>query len=235
MNNRDKNNKPTYQELEKLVLELEEKLQRHKKAEERLTLAMEAIQDGVWDFNLETGEVYFSSGYYTMLGYDPGEMPACRKTWISLLHPDDRVKTVQEVDAYIRQNKNWGVEFRLRTKSGDYRWIIGRGNVVVRNEKGEPVRRVGTHTDITARKEAELEREILISDLKKAMEEVKTLSGMLPICSSCKNIRDDSGYWNRIEEYIEERSQASFSHGICPACMESLYGDQDWYEEMKKK
>lgn len=61
------------------------------------------------------------------------------------------------------------------------------------------------------------------------------VSGLLPICASCKNIRDDKGYWNQIESYLQKHSDAEFSHGICPDCMEKLYGDQDWYKKRYKK
>ena len=73
------------------------------------------------------------------------------------------------------------------------------------------------------RKQAEEERERLISKLEKALSEVKILSGLLPICASCKNIRDDKGYWNQIESYIRDHSEAEFSHGLCPACAKILY------------
>jgi hypothetical protein len=73
------------------------------------------------------------------------------------------------------------------------------------------------------RKQAEEEREKLVTELQKALLEVKKLSGMLPICASCKNIRDDKGYWNQIESYIRDHSEAEFSHGICPDCVEKLY------------
>ncbi len=76
---------------------------------------------------------------------------------------------------------------------------------------------------ITKREQAKVEREKLISDLQKALAEVKTLSGMLPICSSCKKIRDDKGYWNQIEGYISEHSGAEFSHGLCPDCAKKIY------------
>lgn len=71
--------------------------------------------------------------------------------------------------------------------------------------------------------------------LEKALSEIKTLAGMLPICSSCKKIRDDKGYWNQIETYIKERSEVEFSHGICPECSDKLYGKEDWYIEMKNE
>jgi PAS domain S-box-containing protein len=77
--------------------------------------------------------------------------------------------------------------------------------------------------DITKSKLAALERERLIEDLQTALSEVRALSGLLPICSSCKKIRDDKGYWNQIEGYIQEHSDAMFSHGICPDCMKKLY------------
>jgi len=72
-------------------------------------------------------------------------------------------------------------------------------------------------------------------ELQKALKEVKQLQGLLPICSSCKKIRDDKGYWNILESYIETYSEASFSHSLCPDCSEALYGDQDWYIKKKKK
>ena len=72
-------------------------------------------------------------------------------------------------------------------------------------------------------KQADKEKSEVIAELKKALEEIKTLSGFLPICASCKKIRDDKGYWNQIEAYISEHSAVEFSHAICPECSEKLY------------
>ncbi len=80
-------------------------------------------------------------------------------------------------------------------------------------------------TDITERRQAALEKERLITQLQQALADVKTLSGMLPICANCKKIRDDKGYWNQIESYISRHSQAVFSHSICPECAKKLYPD----------
>ena len=77
--------------------------------------------------------------------------------------------------------------------------------------------------EMVERKRIEKEREKLISELQMAMGEVKKLSGFLPICSSCKKIRDDEGYWNQIESYIRDHSEAEFSHSICPECVKKLY------------
>ncbi len=74
-----------------------------------------------------------------------------------------------------------------------------------------------------------------LSQVISSREKIKTLSGMLPICSSCKKVRDDRGYWNQVEQYIERHSEAEFSHSICPECMEKLYGDEDWFDEAKEE
>jgi len=75
----------------------------------------------------------------------------------------------------------------------------------------------------------------MVTKLEDAMSEVKKLSGLLPICAKCKKIRDDKGYWNNLEEYIQTHSDVSFSHGICSECSDELYGKEDWYVEMKKE
>jgi len=77
--------------------------------------------------------------------------------------------------------------------------------------------------DITEQKNIETERENLIDELQHALQKVKTLSGLLPICAHCKKIRDDHGYWTHVEEYLREHSSAEFSHGLCPHCVEELY------------
>ncbi len=102
------------------------------------------------------------------------------------------------------------------------------------------------HKKETAVKEAEIyqlknvelkqkmkEMSRLNSELQKAFDEIKTLKGIIPICSGCKKIRDDSGYWNRIESYIQKHSEAEFSHGMCPECLDEYYGKEDWYIELK--
>ena len=75
------------------------------------------------------------------------------------------------------------------------------------------------------RREAEAERERLIEELKEALAKVKTLTGLLPICSSCKKIRDDHGYWNRLEVYLQQHSNAQLTHGICPDCAREMYAE----------
>ena len=100
-------------------------------------------------------------------------------------------------------------------------------------EKGESkilsLANLAQQREIDERKRVEEEREKLINELQEALNKVKTLSGLLPICASCKKVRDDSGYWNQIEVYIRDHSEADFSHSICPDCAKELYPDLDIY------
>jgi len=80
----------------------------------------------------------------------------------------------------------------------------------------------GVTRDITERSRMEAERDNLIRQLRLALAEVKNLEGMLPICGSCKKIRDDSGYWNQLETYLSAHTDATFTHGVCPDCAETL-------------
>jgi PAS domain S-box-containing protein len=81
--------------------------------------------------------------------------------------------------------------------------------------------------DITERVEAEQEREKLIVELKEAMDNIKTLKGLMPICSSCKKIRDDKGYWHQVESYIRDHTDAEFTHGLCPDCAKKYFAELD--------
>jgi len=97
------------------------------------------------------------------------------------------------------------------------------------NERNETERKRA----LEEKEKAEQERIRYVEELQKALQEVKQLSGLLPICSSCKKIRDDKGYWNQIENYIHDHSEAEFSHGICPDCAKKLYPEFDLYPETK--
>ena len=102
------------------------------------------------------------------------------------------------------------------------------------NWKGQLEGIIECFQDITDRKNAEIERDNLIEELKKALSEIKTLRGIIPICSKCHKIRNGEGYWQQVDQYITEHSEAVFSHGICLQCSNELYGGQDWYEKAKK-
>lgn len=125
--------------------------------EERLRLALEGTTDGIWDWNLSSNQAYFSPRYYTMLGYEPGEFPAGYEGWKQLLHPDDLPLAEAAIQSHLAQGRedSYAAEFRCRHKDGSWRWILGRGKVVERDEAGNPLRVAGSHTDISARKGSE--------------------------------------------------------------------------------
>ena len=127
-----------------------------RQSEERLTLAMEASRDGLWDWNLETGESYCSPAYFRMLGYDDAPFDATMASqWTGLIHPDEQQRTLAEALRRLEDDGHYELEFRMQTKDYGYKWIRSRGKVVARNARGEPVRAVGTHMDLTERKRFE--------------------------------------------------------------------------------
>jgi PAS domain S-box-containing protein len=131
-------------------------------SEQRLKLAMDAVHDGLWDWDLLTDEVFFSPRWQTMLGYEPGEIVGYAKSWMDLVHPKDIEGTSDTLQRHLdNETSYYENEHRLRTKTGDWLWILDRGKVVERDPNGKPVRMTGTHTDISRRKriEAELENE----------------------------------------------------------------------------
>jgi len=125
-------------------------------SEERLRLALKAANQGIWDLNPATGETVVSPEYATMLGYEPGEFRESHAAWTERLHPDDRELVLQGYHEYLAgQRPEFRVEFRQRTKSGQWKWILSAGQLLQRDAAGHPVRMLGTHTDITERKLAE--------------------------------------------------------------------------------
>lgn len=149
-------------------------------------------------------------------GYSKDEITGLKISDINLLSPQESLKELQ-----ITKNQNQRyINFKHRLTSGEIRDVEAYAGLIRYHDR-DLIHAV-IH-DITDRKLAEAEREQLISQLQEALAEIKTLSGLLPICANCKKIRNDKGYWQQIEEYIGAHSEAKFSHSICPQCMKILY------------
>jgi len=128
-------------------------------SEERLRLALMAAEQGLYDLNLQTGVATVSREYATMLGCDPSTFRETNAAWIERLHPEDRERVAAVFRNYVGGKLAvYQVEFRQRTVAGDWKWILSLGRIVAHDEAGKPVRMVGTHTDITQRKQAEQAR-----------------------------------------------------------------------------
>jgi len=150
--------------------------------------------------------------------------------FMSLLDKDQLPRAIESVEEILKTGSQKGiVEFRLKRKDGTHIDIESKGAIIYAD--GKPYAIQGIARDISGRKKLEEEREKLIYELRQALEKVKQLGGLLPICSHCKKIRDDKGYWNQVESYIRDHSDAKFSHGICPECAEKYYPDMDLYGE----
>jgi len=125
-----------------------------RESRERYELAVRGSSDGIWDWNVLTNEDFFSDRWCEMVGYERAELAAELDTWIGLLHPDDVERVKDRVRRHLEQREPYDVEFRMRTKTGDYRWFCARGQALW-NEQGRPTRMAGSLTDITEHKQAE--------------------------------------------------------------------------------
>ncbi len=138
------------------ITELVEAENRLRETEERFVFAVEGAGDGVWDWNMRTGDMLFSRLYLAMLGYEENELPHRVETWESSVHPDDMPGVSGALEAYLAGRvQNYRVELRLRCKDGSYKWILCRGRVVSRDKTGKPMRMIGIHSDISRSKAAE--------------------------------------------------------------------------------
>lgn len=144
----------------------------HSAPDQRLEFALEATMDGLWDWNINSGDVYFSPRYVAMLGYDVQEMPGRVEMWIKLVHPEDLPKTEAALKKHFLDGTPYQPEFRMKTKGGDWKWVLARGKVVERNPDGSPRRMVGLHTDIDFTKQYE-------DILKESLESTKQLHRQL--------------------------------------------------------
>lgn len=123
-------------------------------SEKRLSMALEASQEGIWELYPQSGETYFSPAWFSMLGYASDEFPHSYTTWASLLHADDREKTETFIRQFIADHgESFTLEFRMKAKDGGYRWIQAVGKTFARDAAGRITHMCGIHLDITERRE----------------------------------------------------------------------------------
>ncbi len=180
--------------------------------------------DGIWYWNLEDPTDEWMSGrFWELLGFDPAEKKHLASEWQNLIFSEDLAVAIENLKRHLADPRDpYDQIVRYRHKDGSTIWVRCRG-IAIRNRDGKPVRMLGAHTDLTALKKTEQELQQANQELQRALAEIKTLRGILPICTSCKKIRNDKGFWERVELYVSHRTDAQFSHSICPDCMQQLY------------
>ncbi len=184
-------------------------------------LALESAGDGVWDWNVQTGEEFFSLGIKTMFGYTEDELPNFAQELDDRTHPDDLPQMRADRQAYfdglapIYRN-----EHRVRCKDGSWKWVLSRGTVIARDADGRPLRMIGTHTDITELKNAEAHRRALEAQLRESqkMEAIGTLAGgvahdfnnlLAAILGNLKLAQEDAGPNHPAQESLDEIQRAA--------------------------
>lgn len=163
---------------------------------------------------------YVSNSSLVLTGYEPDEL--LHRSVFDLAHRDDLGANRAVFTACMRSTgQAFTLEMRLQHKDESYRWV----QCVLQNRMHDPAVQslVLNYRDISDRKHLEAERDKLVADLSEATHSAKILTGLLPICAACKKIRDEQGQWGPVEVFIRERSQAKFTHGICPECKDKLY------------
>ncbi|HWI93994.1 MAG TPA: PAS domain S-box protein [Flavisolibacter sp.] len=126
-----------------------------RETEERWRFALEGGNQGVWDWNVQTGEIFFSDSYKRLYGYGANDLKGRIEEWENMIHPDDKNRMSGAIEEHVSaENPYYESTYRVKTKNGDYKWVLGRG-MLIRNEDGKPARMIGTHTDITKQVTAE--------------------------------------------------------------------------------
>lgn len=208
-------------EIGTLSHEFGDMVQRLSKSEKRYRDIVESIQDIYAEVDLEGNFVFFNESLCRMTDHSHEEIMG--KNFRDFVTSD----TAQDIyrffhDIFTTGKPSTLKDFEVMRKDGTTVVLELSVNLMY-DEALNPTGFRGTGRDVSERKLAALERERLITELQQALVDIKTLSGLLPICASCKKIRDDKGYWNQIENYISEHSAAVFSHSICPECFKRLY------------
>jgi PAS domain S-box-containing protein len=202
-----------------------------------LELALRSSGDSVWYWNVETGEIKLDDSWIEKLGYDPTTFKFSFEWWNNSIDQQSISVFDKALSDYLDGRKShYEIEYQIRTKSGMWIWVWALGKCIEYKKDGTPLKFIGTHRDVTRNKEnekklleltenLELKVKERTEQLQKALSEIKTLRGIIPICSYCHKIRDDAGSWSQLEKYLCEHSDAAFSHGICPDCYEKVKDD----------
>ncbi len=217
------------QELARKEKERQDALAALQKSEENYRMLVNNLPAVVFKGYPDWGIELYDNKIEEFTGYKKEDFDSRRLKWCDIILPEDLQKVKNKFIKALKTNKLYKREYRIRTPKGKIVWIHAKGQIII-GQDGAIDHIAGVFFNITELKEAqerrrkaEKEREKVILELQEALAQVKTLKGLLPICSHCKKIRDDEGYWQTLEKYLHEHSEAKLSHGICPDCLKKHY------------
>ena len=226
--------KPTREELERKIEALEQAQSECKKAEaalraseEKYKLLADNSADLIYKINVATEQCTYASPMVEgLLGYTVEEVFNLEIQ--AILTPESYTKQKERLLKSLEggQSDSEMMELEVIHKDGHTLPVQINANFLF-DENGNPVEILGVARDISKQTKLRQEREALIQSLQEALKEIKTLRGILPICSICSKVRDDKGYWEQVDVYIQKHSQADISHSICPGCTKELYPNFD--------
>ncbi len=184
-----------------------------------LAAIVKSTDDAIFSLHLDGAVASWNHAAEKIFGYRAEEIIGRS---ISLLFPFDRRHELTGNMQIIRHGESVGLYETLRVRKDGQFIPVSQTVSPIKNESGKIVGASAIVRDITQRKHEERERTDLIEKLTDALKQVRTLTGLLPICASCKRIRDDRGYWQQVEIYISSHTDATFTHGICPECVKKV-------------
>jgi PAS domain S-box-containing protein len=209
-----------------IIVDVSEQRQRQaalRESEQRFRLAFDDGPIGMALVNPQGRFLRTNRALSSILGYSEAELREV--DFQSITHPDDLEKDLDCLQQVLA-GKILSYQMEKRYFDKNRQIVFVRLSVsLIRDPDGEPFYFVSQIENITELKNREVERENLIAELRESLARVKTLSGLIPICGWCKNVRADKGYWQTVEQYVLSQTEATFSHGICPDCQEKLKAD----------
>lgn len=200
-------------------------------AQESLSIVLDAINSSINGLIISdlTGLIrYANPSFCRMFGYSCNEVIGKE---VATLFGTKEVRSLSDVIEIIDINKEETEEFIVQGSDG-CRFMVEVSASSVTSQSGQLVGRMASFIDISKRKEIEIDRERIILKLQDALDHIKTLRGIIPICTCCKEIRDEEGSWHKVEKYVRDHSEAEFSHGLCPKCYQK---EMERIDEYKRK
>ncbi len=186
----------------------------------QLAAIVESSNDAIVAKALDGRILSWNQAAQRMFGYGSEEVVGQP---ITILVPPDHRNQVRDILDKIMRGERIDHYETVRVRKDGTRIPIDLTNSPIKDDTGKVIGVSSIKRDVTERKKAEEERNRLVLELSDALEKVKTLRGLLPICAACKKIRNDQGYWEQIEAYLKKHSEAEFTHGMCPECLDQFY------------